>query len=164
MSTGILLGQGGGSSIPAGLICMWSGSSSNIPNGWALCNGSDNTPDLRDKFVLGAGNNYAVGATGGEKEVTLTVAQIPNHNHDIGNHTHNIERYYYSTSGSSNYTMTSAGTATVIYGRYNESSWNVLPNTRAGSISGETITSSVGEGKSHNNMPPYYALCFIMKL
>lgn len=97
MSTGILLGQGGGGSIPAGLICMWSGSSFNIPSGWALCNGNNNTPDLRDKFVLGA-SNYTVGATGGEKEVTLTVAQIPSHSHDIGNHSHNIENYTFQGS------------------------------------------------------------------
>ena len=44
MSTGILLGQNSGGSIPAGLICVWSDSSSNIPNGWALCNGNNNTP------------------------------------------------------------------------------------------------------------------------
>ena len=69
MSTGILLGQGCGGSIPAGLICMWSGS--NIPSEWALCNGSNNTPDLRDKFVLGAGKDYTVGATGGKKKLVL---------------------------------------------------------------------------------------------
>ena len=62
---------------------MRSGSNSNIPKGWALCNGNNNTPDLRDKFVLGAGKNYTVGATDGEKEVTLTVAQMPSHNHTI---------------------------------------------------------------------------------
>ena len=90
MSTGILLGQNSGSLIPAGLICMWSGSSSNIPNGWALCNGNNNTPDLRDRFVLGAGKNYSVGAIGGEKEVILTIAKIPSYNHDISNHSHNI--------------------------------------------------------------------------
>lgn len=72
---------------------MWSGSSSNIPNGWALCNGNNNTPDLRDKFVLGAGKNYTVGAMGGEKEVILTIAQISSHSHDIGNHTHDIVQY-----------------------------------------------------------------------
>ena len=47
-------------------------------------------PDLRDKFVLGAGKDYTVGATGGEKEVILTIAQIPSHNHDISNHSHII--------------------------------------------------------------------------
>ena len=99
MSTGILLGQGGGGSIPAGLICIWSGSNSNIPSRWTLCNGNNNTPDLRDKFVLGAGKDYSVGATGGEKEVTLTIAQMPSHNHDIGNHTHDIVQYSDYRSG-----------------------------------------------------------------
>jgi len=156
MSTGILLGQGGGSSIPAGLICMWSGSSSNIPNGWVLCNGSNNTPDLRDKFVLGAGNNYAVGATGGEKEVTLTVAQMPSHNHDIGNHSHSIINYYDYRSGSSGLGLE--------YNTCGSGSSKILPGLYTSGISGDTTTSSIGEGKSHNNMPPYYALCFIMKL
>ena len=97
MSTGILLGQGGGGSIPAGLICMWSGSSSNVPNGQALCNGNNNTPGLRDKFVLGAGKDYSVGATGGEKEVVLTVAQMPSHSHDYV--FNNIETVIEETEG-----------------------------------------------------------------
>lgn len=140
MSTGILLGQGGGSSIPAGLICMWSGSSSNIPNGWALCNGNNNTPDLRDKFVLGAGKDYIVGATGGEKEVTLTVAQMPSHSHD------------YVFNNNKCLTIGGAGDSTggVEWdSRYSYDKLNIL---------------KTGGGESHNNMPPYYALCFIMKL
>lgn len=144
MSTGILLGQGGGNSIPTGLICMWSGSSSNIPNEWALCDGSNNTPDLRDKFVLGAGNNYTVGAIGGEKEVTLTIAQMPSHSHDIKI---KDSSYYYLMfhSASSNSSSFSA-----LSSSRNQS--NVIWNT------------NTGNDKPHNNMPPYYALCFIMKL
>lgn len=156
MSTGILLGQGDGGSIPRGLICMWSGSSSNIPNGWALCDGSNNTPDLRDKFVLGAGNNYAVGAIGGEKKVTLTIAQMPSHSHDIGNHTHDIIQYSDYRSGTNGISLEYAS-------RYAGSA-KTLPGLEAGSMSGDTTTSTVGKGNSHNNMPPYYALCFIMKL
>ena len=135
MSTGILLGQGGGGSIPTGLICMWSGSSSNIPNGWALCNGNNNTPDLRDKFVLGAGKDYSVGATGGEKEVVLTVAQMPSHSH-------NIYLGYEIRGGSG---------GTRVY-------------SPEGRNSATETTNKTGDGKPHNNMPPYYALCFIMKL
>ena len=140
MSTGILLGQGGGVSIPAGLICMWSGSSSNIPNGWALCNGSNNTPDLRDKFVLGAGNNYTVGVMGDEKEITLTVAQMPSHNHD------------YVLNNNKCLTIGGADDSTggVEWdSRYSHDKLNIL---------------KTGGGESHNNMPPYYVLCFIMKL
>lgn len=162
MSTGILLGQGGGNSIPTGLICMWSGSSSNIPNGWALCNGNNNTPDLRDKFVLGAGKNYAVGAIGGKKEVTLTIAQMPSHKHDIGDHSHYVQNYTWRGSGGS------GGRGIVldlISGSYSDDEWvSVGERVRASGIIGTATTSIVGNGESHNNMPPYYALCFIMKL
>ena len=56
---------------------MWSGAIVDIPTGWALCNGSNNTPDLRNKFVAGAGDSYAVDATGGNNEITLASSQIP---------------------------------------------------------------------------------------
>ena len=61
------------SSIPAGIITMWSGAINAIPDGWALCNGENGTPDLRDRFIVGAGNDYVVGGTGGSSEVTLTI-------------------------------------------------------------------------------------------
>lgn len=54
-----------GTTVPTGGIIMWSGSIGSIPAGYVLCNGSNGTPDLRDRFVVGAGNSYAVGATGG---------------------------------------------------------------------------------------------------
>ena len=50
--------------IPTGLIAIWSGSTGSIPSGWVLCNGSNGTPDLRNSFILGAGNSYSVGQTG----------------------------------------------------------------------------------------------------
>jgi hypothetical protein len=50
--------------IPSGLIAIWSGSTGSIPSGWVLCNGSNGTPDLRNSFILGAGNSYSVGQTG----------------------------------------------------------------------------------------------------
>jgi len=64
-----------------GIIVQWSGSVSAIPAGWVLCDGNNGSPDLRDKFVLGAGNNYPVGATGGEEEHLLTVQEMPKHSH-----------------------------------------------------------------------------------
>lgn len=51
--------------IPSGGIIMWSGDISKIPAGWKLCDGSNGTPDLRDRFVVGAGTSYSTGATGG---------------------------------------------------------------------------------------------------
>jgi microcystin-dependent protein len=67
---------------PSGGIIMWSGSVSNIPNGWTLCDGTDGTPDLQDRFVVGAGSQYTVGETGGEEEHQLTVDEMPSHNHN----------------------------------------------------------------------------------
>lgn len=58
------------SGVPSGAIMMWSGASTEIPSGWVLCNGSNNTPDLRNRFVIGAGSTYAVGATGGGSSTT----------------------------------------------------------------------------------------------
>lgn len=69
--------------LPAGVIVMWSGSIASIPAGWALCNGAGGTPDLRDRFIVGAGSSYAVGNTGGANTVTLSTANIPSHTHSI---------------------------------------------------------------------------------
>jgi len=81
------------SMVPKGGIILWSGAIANIPEGWALCNGSNGTPDLRNRFVVGAGSTYAVGATGGADSVTLTTDQMPEHNHSAstgsdGSHNH----------------------------------------------------------------------------
>lgn len=88
------------SPVPSGFIGMWSGSIASIPGGWFLCDGANGTPDLRNRFIVGAGVlgvgvEYAVGATGGAKEVALTEAQLPSHTHVIsattvsaGGHTH----------------------------------------------------------------------------
>jgi microcystin-dependent protein len=79
---------------PSGGIIMWSGSIASIPGGWLLCNGTSGTPDLRDRFIVGAGSTYAVNATGGFATYSLSTAQLPSHTHtgttanvDI-NHTH----------------------------------------------------------------------------
>jgi microcystin-dependent protein len=68
-------------SLPIGGIIMWSGSISNIPSGWSLCNGANGTPDLRNRFIVGAGQDYNPGNTGGSNFITLTVAEIPVHSH-----------------------------------------------------------------------------------
>lgn len=87
--------------IPAGIITLWSGAISAIPSGWVLCNGSNSTPDLRDRFVVGAGTTYAVGATGGSASVTLDTTMIPSHTHTFTTgaentgHTH----FFSATSG-----------------------------------------------------------------
>jgi hypothetical protein len=68
-----------GAGVPPGIITLWSGSTT--PTGWALCNGSNGTPDLRDRFVVGAGTSYSVGDTGGNDNVSLSEANLPSHDH-----------------------------------------------------------------------------------
>jgi hypothetical protein len=57
--------------VTKGIICMWSGAVDAVPWGWALCDGTNGTPDLRDRFIVGAGSTYAKGATGGATSVNL---------------------------------------------------------------------------------------------
>ena len=59
-----------GGGVPNGAIIMWSGTVATIPDGFSLCDGSNGTPDLRNRFVIGAGGTYAVGATGGSSATT----------------------------------------------------------------------------------------------
>jgi microcystin-dependent protein len=81
------VGDGSGltgiSGIPSGVIVMWSGSIASIPSGWALCDGTNGTPDLRDRFIVGAGSSYNPGDTGGENVHTLTIDEMPRHRHTV---------------------------------------------------------------------------------
>ena len=80
-TTGISTGWSSLSPFPTGVICMWSGSFATIPIGWALCDGTNGTPDLRDKFILGATVTADVGTSGGANSHTLTTSEIPSHSH-----------------------------------------------------------------------------------
>lgn len=144
-------GGGGGDSTvlvksPVGTIVIWSGTADNIPTGWQLCDGTNGTPDLRDKFVLGAGTKYAVGAIGGSEKVQLSLAQIPAHAHqNQGNR----------VSGSGTWTALNG------FGKPEDETVEVIRNLL---WSGPLNTESAGSNQSHPNMPPYYTLCYIMKL
>ena len=136
-----------------GMIMLWSGSVASIPSGWALCNGSSGTPDLRDRFVVGAGSTYAVGATGGSAN-----AIVVSHTHtatstvtDPG-HTH-TGAY---TSGGQN---TGSASPPAI-GPVNTQ----LTGTATTGISVSTSVASAGSSGTNANLPPYYALAYIMKL
>jgi microcystin-dependent protein len=100
--------------IPVGLITMWSGSIVSIPSGWALCNGTLGTPDLRDRFVVGAGSTYAVGATGGFNTVTLDTTQIPSHTHTGSGTTAsaNVDHTHSGTTANTNISHSHTGSGT----------------------------------------------------
>ena len=76
------------SGIPSGVIVIWSGSIGSIPEGWALCDGTSGTPDLRDRFIVAAGSSYNVGDTGGEAFHTLTINEMPSHTHTMTFYNH----------------------------------------------------------------------------
>ena len=201
----VLTSQGSGSAaawttvigVPSGIIAVWSGSEGSIPSGWYLCNGSNGTPDLRNRFIVGAGSgsSYSVGNTGGSNTVTLSTSQIPAHSHTTNNHSHNASvsdpGHGHSVSVSDpghshNTSVTGAklfpgyGGAHVPYGgaggypgtHFNMSNANTGISANASnantSISVSTgnanpSTNNTGGGGSHENRPPYYALCYIMK-
>lgn len=92
--TGVSTGE---STLPVGIIAMWSGTIANIPSGWALCDGQSGRPDLQDRFILGAraSGNPAINTTGGAHDRVLTESQMPQHNHAAGSigqgHRHGVE-------------------------------------------------------------------------
>jgi len=67
--------------VPVGGIIMWSGAIVSIPTNWSLCNGTGGTPNLTDRFIMGSGNTYSIGDTGGSNTVALIDANLPTHNH-----------------------------------------------------------------------------------
>lgn len=128
-----------------GMILLWSGSIATIPSGWALCDGTNGTPNLRDRFIVGAGNTYAVDATGGSAD-----AIVVSHTHSItdSGHTHSVPQ---GGAGPSNFQV----------GGGSNSWYN--SQTTSSSTTGITINST-GSSGTNANLPPYYALAYIMKL
>lgn len=162
--------------IPSGFIGMWSGAISAIPAGWYLCDGTNGTPNLRDRFIVGAGDSYAVGAIGGAATVTLTESQIPSHNHVItatasaaGAHNHTITDpgHTHAVGTASSDGPTGADLASTGYGAAsNVSSATTGISLASAADHTHTITATAGNagsGGSHENRPPYYALAYIMK-
>jgi len=120
-----------------GMIILWSGAADAIPSGFVLCDGNNSTPNLSGRFVVGydaSNSDYDVNDTGGSESVTLTVNQIPAHTHNI-----NLAvRAFYQEPRN-------FGVGT------------------DGSANNSEDTGSTGGGQSHENRPPFYALCYIMK-
>lgn len=142
--------------VPAGGIILWDGALNELPTGWQLCDGSSGTPDLRDRFIVGAGNSYAIGNSGGAANVTLTVEQMPSHNHGgstniAGAHNHSLTIPEQDSANGSD--------------AYANGSNSDPSNTFTTSTDGDHshAIDSEGSGQPHENRPPYYALAFICK-
>jgi microcystin-dependent protein len=141
--------------IEPGLIVEWFGLSTTVPDGWALCDGTNDTPNLIDKFIIGAGDNYNIGNTGGTFDAVL-----PTHTHinTVTNSTNSHSHTYAFTTGS-------AGTSHV--GQPGDSSFatlNLSTNTAGDHTHTVTISpASIGENPTDKNLPPYFSLFYIIK-
>lgn len=144
-----ITGINGNGVIPSGGIIMWSGSLTNVPAGWSICDGNNGTPDLRNRFIVGVGTggNYSVGDTGGSDD-----AIVVKHNHSAST----------STSISPTSVLSAAnGGPTILAGA---SSGTSLNYSTATSASSSTTVNDEGSSGTGANRPPYYALAYIMKL
>ena len=151
--------------IPSGLISMWSGTIASIPSGWVLCNGSNSTPDLRNRFIIGAHSDTAGVAystvtgsnttSGGSKDATTvshthtatSVVTDPAHSHTM--------------TAVSSVTLTGGGSQTVP--RSTGTDTTITTNTNTTGITVATTNSTEGSSGTNANLPPYYALAYIMK-
>jgi microcystin-dependent protein len=180
--------------VPKGVILLWSGAVDDLPDGWALCDGQNNTPDLRNRFLVGAGGDYEPDDTGGSNTVLLTEAQVPAHAHTVdlqtaaaGGHTHTATvtpagaHSHRPEGNAGNFFRQGAGGP--ISGIQNGNSFvggitthgqtaPVADHSHAVALEPASNhahavtgqTDSYGGGVAHENRPPYYALAYIMKL
>lgn len=151
-------------SFPVGGIIMWSGLIASIPSGWLLCDGTNGTPDLRDRFIVGAGSSYSVAGTGGSKDAIVV------------SHTHTGTTDSTSLTGAAtgvSETFGNYGSASGVFSRQTGYARNGTPTsidtTESGRLSIDAThthtftTGSTGSSGTNANLPPYYALAFIMK-
>ena len=150
----------------AGMIVIWNGAANAIPTGWALCDGNNGTPNLVAKFIIGAAGSgsYQPGYTGGEATKTLGTANLPSHTHTSGtlttsNNTHNHTWDRQDVSIDAGYRPWPANNNDC-----SRTTANTGDNTHSHTISGNTGDQGGTMGQSFSILPPYYALCYIMKL
>lgn len=143
-----------------GMIILWYGNTGNVPPGFALCDGNNGTPDLRNRFVVGAGDTYNPNDTGGAISNTLTSDQIPTHTHSASvtdpGHKH-------TTSVDNTKLFPSNGQTSINFGGaggYPATTFTMNNNTTGISVS---VGNNTTNGDSVENRPPYMALCYIMK-
>jgi len=135
--------------VPSGGIILWSGSTGSVPSGWYLCDGTNGTPDLRNSFIVGAGNTYSVGATGGTADAIVV------------SHTHTAT---VTDPGHSHTMISNANSGSVIgYSVGVGSGTGSAPNTQTAVTGISVSNATAGVSGTGQNLPPYYALAYIQK-
>ena len=156
----------GNGTIPIGGIIMWSGTDGSVPSNWQLCNGTNGTPNLIDKFIVGRGSAYAADSTGGSAD-----AIVPTHTHTAtgGSHGHPVRHSTQQTGAvtadaSGGYILDNTGTQDF-------ASNNSTPGSTSGDQIGQSgslsLTAAAPAGSSsvtNANLPPYYAIAYIMRI
>lgn len=175
--------------IPLQLVMIWTGSIASIPAGWQLCDGTNGTPNLKDRFVIGSGNLYATGATGGATTATLSTANLPAHTHTITDpghlhgypqaphnhgvndptHSHNLAANTSGNSGTGATVIanTSSGSVGTFYA--NNVTVGITVATQYANVSINNASTGIsvnntGSGTPFSLMPPYYAYAYIAKV
>lgn len=160
--------------MPIGSVMMWNGTyneDGTIPNyeNWQICDGSNNTPDLRGRFILGSTNStsldvtgegqvsYSSGDTGGSEYITLSESELPSHTHSVGyggSHSHGVVNYNANDFNWSNH-----------YTVGNDDSWyEKYRYTQQGGYHRHDQYNQTGSSQAHENRPVYYVLAFIMRM
>lgn len=170
--------------LPVGVIMAWSGSAASIPAGWTLCDGSDGTPDLRDRFVIGAQGTHAVDDTGGATThthgtlntadagghthglsvdpTTLTIDQIPSHLHRLNLP---IDKEQGALNGGVPFSFnwrTDVDKKSATLDPFSEAVGGGQGHSHSGTAASAGVHSHSVTIGALSHMPPFYALAFIM--
>ncbi len=166
----------GGGFVPVGGIIMWSGNSGNLPDGWALCNGSGTyllngvstaIPNLQDKFIVGSGHTYSTAASGGASSATLTTDNLPDFRFKFKDSYH--AEHYSDNPGDNGPDGLGGGYDQVQNAWYGSGDtdhdnyylwyvWRYSLYWRSGT------STAAGTPTAVNTLPPYYALAYIIRI
>lgn len=134
----------------------------NADTTWHLCDGTNDTPDLRGRFILGVSGSHPKGTTGGEETHTLAESELPKVTVNStgttstdGKHKHNITAHTDANAGSG---------GSITYTRKAYYDYTAQTSEAGGHAHTVTTSGTFGGGRAHNNMPPFYTLSYIMKL